>query len=166
MLKIFVSVLVALLILLAPYRALADSFLKYGIGLSRSAESSASETKMFSLGFRDQLFGGLVYQYEGGMWIDSASKGRMSSAFFDAGIGLEVRSGDLVLRSIHGVAFISTPDSYLGGYFPNFNHDIYVGIKDSNENSIGISYKHISNAGLMPPNVGRNFVSIDLGIPW
>ena len=157
---------VFLFTLLFPYRALAESFAKYGIGVYKSAELTAAETKIFSLGFRDDLLGPFVYQYEGGIWFDSAGSGRKTSAFFDAGLGIEVRSGDLVLRSTHGLAFISTPDSYLGGYFPNFNHDLYVGIRDKTGNAIGLSYKHISNAGLMPPNVGRDFITVDLGIPW
>lgn len=159
--------LVALLIsILIPHRALAESFYKYGVGVFKSAEVRPSEAKVISLGFRDDLFGPFVYHYEAGLWIDSAGKGRSSSAFFDAEMGVEAVSGDLVLRSTHGLAFISTPDAYIGGYFPNFVHDIYVGIRGKSGNAIGLNYKHLSNAGLMPPNIGRDFISIDVGIPW
>lgn len=153
--------LISFIVIMLPCRSLADSFLKYGTGVINSKES-----KMISTGFRNNLFDSLVYQYEGGIWLDYAEKGRKSSFFFDASAGIEATAGELVLRSTHGIAFISTPDVNIGGYLPNFNHDLYIGIRGKNGNSIGLNYKHISNLGLMPPNIGRDFVSIDLGVPW
>lgn len=141
--------------------ALAESFVKFGKGVSNSSHSD-----LISIGFRDKLFDVFVYQYEGGIWLDPSGGGRKTSAILGASLGIEVKSGDLVFRSVHGPSFISTPDAYIGGYFPNFNHDVYLGLRDKNDYSVGVSYKHVSNAGLMPPNLGRDFVSVDIGIPW
>ena len=145
---------------------LSESFIKIGSGVTSPAGAGAVDVSMTSFGFRDQILGALVYQYEAGLWLDSAGNGRKSSALFNICIGLEVVSGPVVARSVHGPAFISTPDSRLGGYFPNFNHDIYLGLRDRRGNAVGLTYKHVSNAGLMPPNVGRDFLSVDIGIPW
>lgn len=57
---------------------------------------------------------------------------------------------------MNGIGFISDTDVYLGGHL-EFNHNLYIGIKDKHDKSIGLSYRHISNAGLFMPNVGRDF---------
>lgn len=164
--KVFLFILLTFFVTIFPKEGLAESYLKYGVGVFNSASNKFSETKAISLGYRDRLLGPFVYQYGGGIWIDSAGNGRKGSGVFDISIGIEAVSKDLVLRSAHGIATISTPDAYLGGYFPNFVHDLYVGMRDQRGVAIGLSYRHISNAGLMSPNMGRDFLFVDLGIPW
>lgn len=157
--------IVLMFLVVAIQNAKAESYLGYGLGIASSAKDSVAECKFFNLGYREDLILGFSHQYELGFFTDSVGNGRVGSAIGAYMIGIEVNPLPIVLRSMSGVGFISEPDIYLGGHF-QFHHDLYVGMKDSFGKSLGINYRHISSAGLYQPNLGRDFVSIQLGIPW
>lgn len=158
--------LLALWALMYSTIAQAESFLGYGLGIFGSAQYTPAETKVLTLGYRDDFVFGLKKQWEIGAWFDSAGHGRSGSGIFSYQIGLEVTPGVFVLRSMHGLAYITNPDAYLGGSFPQFNHDIYLGVRDDRDRAIGLKYKHISSAGIFSPNMGRDFMMVELGVPW
>ena len=143
----------------------AGTYIGYGLGIGHSAANGATETKVLNLGYRDDLFLGLSYQLETGYWNDIAGNGRKSAAWVGPSIGVEVNAYPLTLRQMIGPAFITATDSYLGGHF-QFNNEIYDGLKDKQERSIGAAYKHFSSAGIYQPNVGRDMILIQVGIPW
>jgi hypothetical protein len=159
------SLLIILLASLCSSDAKAGSFWRYGLGVGNSAEKSVAETKLLSFGYEEDWFGPFIKQYEVGAYFDTAGGGRTSSGFGNISMGIEVNPGYLVLRSVHGVGAITTPDSVLGGWF-QFNNDITLGIKDNHHNMIGLTYKHISSAGIYKPNRGRDFVVLQAEIPW
>lgn len=134
------------------------------VGVFNSGKQSTAESKYLGLGYRDALGYGLTYQYEVGGWTDIAKHGRKGSAYGTAQIGVEADAG-ITIRAMVGPALISTPDAYLGGTF-QFNEDFYAGIRGANGNTAGFKYKHISNAGIMQPNVGRDFAGLEVGIPF
>jgi hypothetical protein len=107
----------------------------------------------------------LSYQLEAGYFNDIGGGGRKSSAWFGTSIGIEVNAYPLTLRQMIGPAVLTNTDVYLGGPF-QFNNDIYVGLKDKSERSIGVTYKHFSSAGIYQPNIGRDLILIQVGLPW
>ena len=153
-----------------PVRKQTESYLRYGVGLAGSAKNSAAELKFLGLGYQAsfsefQRYDFLVWQGEAGAWADNAGGGRSSSGYASFGIGLRVNAGPIVLSSVHGPGLITTPDSYLGSV-PQFFHDICAGLQDStNKASFSFCYKHISNAGIWQPNVGRDLMDVKLAIP-
>lgn len=142
-----------------------ETYIMYGVGIGHSAEYGATETKVLGMGFRDDLFLGLHYQLEAGYFNDIVGGGRKSSGWAGLSVGVQVKAYPLTLRSMVGPAYLTTIDSYLGGHY-QFNHDFFVGIHDKSGKSIGASYKHLSSAGIYQPNVGRDFVVIQVGLPW
>jgi len=159
--KLFVSILA----LIASTTANAGSFGKYGVGILSSAEYGAAATKIFSLGYEEDWFGPFIHQYELGLFADSSGHDRLSSGFGFYSVGVEVNPGYLVVRSLWGVGLITSPDSMLGGNF-QFTQDFLIGLRDNRRNMIGFVYKHISSAGLELPNKGRDFITLQVEIPW
>lgn len=156
-----------LCVLFIPWMCFAQSEfqIKYGLGISRSAEKSNAEVKLISLANKHDItsiFGGKV---EAGLWTDSAGGGRKGSWFGGYAIGVDINPSVFFAQAYIGPAVISTPDSYLGGRF-QFMHDASFGLRDDKRRSIGLCYKHISSAGIYNPNIGRDIIMIKLDIPW
>jgi hypothetical protein len=157
--------ILAFITLFASLNVNASSFSKYGIGVFNTADYGTASTKVFSLGYVGELFGPFINQVELGLFADSSGHDRKSSGFGFYSIGTEVNPGYLVIRSLWGVGMITSPDSMLGGNF-QFTQDLLIGVRDNKKNMIGLVYKHISSAGLELPNKGRDFLTIQVEIPW
>jgi hypothetical protein len=155
----------AMLAILISTNSFAGSFAKYGVGILGSADYGTVATKVFSIGYEEDWFGPLIHQYELGLFSDSSGHGRSSSGFGFYSAGIEVKPGYFLVRSLWGVGLITSPDSMLGGPF-QFTQDLMIGVRDDKKNAIGIVYKHISSAGIELPNKGRDFITIQLEIPW
>jgi hypothetical protein len=165
-------VLSSILLVHTHHAHASESYLRYGIGIAESAQLSVSEVKLLGAGYMDSLtevsqLSSLVYQLEGGFWIDTQTQtNRKSSAYGSAAIGLNIQAGPFKASSVHGPGLISTPDAYLGS-IPQFFHDLSVGLEDDKTRAgMCLSYKHISNAGLWPPNAGRDFLTFRLSLPF
>lgn len=151
-----------LMLLMSSY-AEADSLnFGYGVGVANSASSYIGEVKTITLGINREIWNGIFYQTDVGIWADSQA-GRSSSGFGNFSLGLEVNPGYFVIRSSWGLAVVTHTDFYLGGNFPNFKQDLFIGVRDHKDNTIGINYSHLSSAGIHLPNVGRDFITIQLG---
>lgn len=159
------SSLIALILAVLPNSANAGHILRYGVGAFRSADYGSSNVKLFSIGYVDEILGPIVYQYEGGYFGDSSGHGRDGGGFGNVGLGIQANPGYMVFRSMWGVGGITKPDAMLGGRF-QFNHDMLIGVRGSNEAIFGINLKHISSAGLERPNIGRDFLLIHLELPF
>ncbi len=144
--------------------AKADTVFKYGLGVFASAERSPTEVKYLSLGEQHPWFGPFITQYEGGIWTDTAGNGRKGAGLFSMSTGIKVHN-PIYVQWLIGLALISRRDVYLGGNL-QVNNELSAGVEDSDRNSIGISYKHLSSAGLFRPNVGRDFLLLRVSIPW
>jgi len=153
------------LALMAATSVRADVGIRYGLGVLNSAKSSPTEVKIIGLNYTEKLGKSFFVKTEVGYFIDSSgSSSRKSSAYGNTSLGIEVSPSFLLLRGSHGLAVISTPDSYLGRRFPQFSTDLFFGLKDNTGSAIGISYKHISSAGLVMPNQGRDFITLEYSI--
>jgi hypothetical protein len=159
------KLLLPLLALFMSVSANAGSFGKYGLGIANTAEYGSGTVKNFSLGYNEPWYGPFIQQYEVGLFADNAGHDRRSSGYAFYSLGVEVDLQPLVLRSLWGLGGITSPDSMLGGWF-QFTQDLLVGLRDRRGNMIGLVYKHISSAGIYSPNRGRDFLTIQVEIPW
>lgn len=156
-----------LFLLFSTYASADEVFVNYGIGLGESAVNSMVETKMIDFGYRDFLYNGFYWQNTLGYYGDGSGNPQRKSSFYGStGFGLEVDIHPVELHSGWALAAISTPDIYLGGNLPMFNGNLGVNIRDKHQNGIGLTYSHISSAGLVQPNQGRDFLTLELSFKW
>jgi hypothetical protein len=129
-----------------------------------NANGNAHETKGLSLAYQSE-FMFFRTKLDGGMWWDSREGGK-PSAFGFAGLGVEPQYGPIYVNFFQSVGLISHTDQYLGGHF-QFMEEIGLGFRDLKEGtSVGLFYRHISNAGLTQINKGRDYIGIQVMIPW
>lgn len=156
----------ALLLLSTPSFA-DEAFFSFGVGTANSAKSGHGEVKVGNLGIREELYQGVYLQYKAGFYGDgSGDPTRHNSAYASFGPGMLIDLRPIEMRAGYGIAAISNPDSYLGGRFPQFQGEGYVGVRDRRGNGIGLQYEHISSAGLCVPNQGRDFLLLQLSQQW
>lgn len=162
--KNLIKLALVITIIVFPYKVLGDEiYLGYGLGIGESAVHSFPETKVLDVGYRQQIISTFYWNYEAGGWIDSSGDPTRSSSFFvSTGPGLELWLKPFEIRNSWGIAIISNPDSYLGAAFPQFHGELYLGVRDSSGSGIGIKYNHFSSAGVSNPNIGRDFMLLEL----
>lgn len=159
--------LVLFLLLMSSVCFADESSLGFGIGAFGDAKQSMGQVKVGEYSYRSFLIDGIYWQNKVGYWGEGSSDPTRKSSFFGStGIGMEVDLQPLELRAGYGLAAITNPDSQLGGSFPQFNGDIYIGLRDKKGDGIGIDYMHISSAGLVTPNQGRDFFVLQVSQKW
>lgn len=89
--------------------------------------------------------------------LKGASNRARSSPFVEMLFGVEPKSKHLYMSYKLGPAIIMYPDALLGSHI-QISHELGVGMRDDRDVRVGIVLKHFSNAGLVKPNVGRDFV--------
>jgi hypothetical protein len=141
------------------------TFIKYGVGKTTYEQASVGEVKMFSVGHQSPLLLLLEQKWEVGFWSDAVGKGRKSSGFGGWSLGLEPKLGYLYAHSFWGVIGITNTDTMLSTNY-QFMQDLGIGFRDERGISLGVGYKHISNAGIKQPNRGRDFFFVQLQIPF
>lgn len=155
--------LLALLIGSNSYAGTSPYF-KYGLGVFHSAEPRFTTVKTLALGVQFPLGPHLVQQIEAGAWTDTSGvDGRRGTLYGGWSAGIDVNAGYLNLQSLWGVAGITHTDSMLGGHF-QFHQDLFLGLKDKQGRYIGANYSHFSSAGLSSPNLGRDLLSLKIGV--
>lgn len=158
-------VILPLLLLIGP--AFADQAgIRYGLGVGVKEANSVADIKAFSAFYSTPVFSLFSQKFEGGLWVDPhGGTERSSSAFGSYSLGVRVDNPSFYAAIYWGAGLITHRDSRLGSNNQFFN-DAVIGFKDSAERHIGLSYKHISNAGLSSPNKGRDFIMLETSIPW
>ncbi len=155
--------IVILLILTTNICKADEAFMSYGLGVFKSAEERVAETKVATIGYRKNIFSSLDWQLQVGYYSDASSNVmRNSSLFGTTGPQFSVQLSAIVVRSGLGVVYINSPDSYLGGRFPQFTENLYLGLRDVLNASIGLNYSHVSSAGIFSKNIGRDFITLEL----
>lgn len=158
--------LLLILSFLITCSAFADTVVKYGSNVCNENEKLGS-TKTIFIADQTMIFGPFVRQYELGGWVDNSGiEGRRSSLLGGASLGVNVNAEIFFAQALVGPSLISHTDSNLGGHF-QFNNDIALGFRDPDTKAtVGLSYKHVSSAGLASPNKGRDFIMFRVSIPW
>jgi hypothetical protein len=136
-----------------------------GLGSFGTEGSSLSQVKFLKVGIQEDLWEGLKQRFNGGAWLDSRGDGRTNSLFTSYQLGFEVSNNIFQASVFSGPALISSPDSDLGGIF-QFNETIFLGIVDKDYDSIGVSWNHLSSAGLEQPNQGKDFLCLEIKFPF
>lgn len=132
--------------------------LKYGVGLNGG---SLPSVKYATISRQGNLISIFSYQLEGGVFTDINDQSKNTAAFGNAALGFTIEQPYSYAKLFFGPAVISSTDTRLSSYY-QFNHDIELGVKNKNGLGIGLDYKHISNAGLKEPNLGRDLVGLKL----
>ena len=144
-----------------------EAFIGYGVGIFNDSNYFLGQNKYIDVGYRSFMWDGFYWSFKGGYEGEgSPDIGRKSGFFASSGPGLEIDLQPLELRSGWGLAMISTPDSQLGGYFPQFNGTASIGLRDKHGDGIALEYNHISSAGFVNPNIGRDFMILELSQKW
>lgn len=158
--------IISILILVFSTNILADEyFLSYGLGVINSADYYPAQTKVANIGYRSYFLPGFYWNYKAGFWVDNSPvSNRSGSIYGSVGLGMKVQIEYVEARAGWGLAAISSPDSYLGGRFPQFNGEVYLGLRDVVGHGIGIQYEHISSSGIVMPNNGRDFLLLQLSM--
>lgn len=128
---------------------------------SLNTESIATN-KLISVGYQHPLTHLFDYQLEGGYFVDN--KANTKTAFFGPSIGITAENANIYTKAFVGPAYVSHTDDHLSTPY-EFNTDFEVGVKDKRGTSIGIGYKHMSNAQICDgcSNLGRDFLFVRVG---
>ena len=173
--KLFKSLLLASAILLTSLilahcflvsysRADEQFFVDGGLGIFNTAGDTLPQVKFMKMGMQEDLWGPLKQRFVGGAWADSSGGGRMSGGFTGYQFAFEVTNSVLQASIASGPVLISTPDTSLGGVF-QLNESIFLGVADKSHDSIGIVYNHFSSAGIEMPNLGKDYLGLEVKFP-
>ena len=159
---------VGLLLLFTASRSHAQEvFLDYGLGVFGSAKESPAEIKTIGLGYRGEFYNGFYWQLKTEYWVGGPSDlGRNGGFYIATGPTVLVDLKPVEVRLGAGFGAISNPDDYLGGSFPQFNEELYFGVRDKYGKGVGLRLEHVSSAGIYQPNRGREFVTLEISTKW
>jgi hypothetical protein len=139
----------------------ANEYIKYGVGLN----GVPGATKSLFVGYQADITQVFMYQLEMGGYRDT-NQVQGAVGLVSASIGVNtISTSGVYMKVFFGPCFNTQGDSRISGNF-QFNNDIELGIKGINSFSIGLDFKHISNAGLLSPNQGRDFLMLKLQLAY
>jgi len=136
-----------------------------GLGIFNTQGDTLSDVKFVKIGLQRDLWYAFKQRFNGGLWLDSRGKDYNNSAFVGYQLGFEVKNDVLIASIFVGPSLISSPDADLGGPL-QFNDSLFLGIVDKFGDSIGVVLNHFSSAGLEMPNVGKNFLCLEIKFPF
>jgi hypothetical protein len=107
--------------------------------------------------------GFLQYKLEGGFTNDR----RVSNltGFGLASVGIVPTAGNFFMSFHQGFALLTNPDGHYNSGVFQFAEDLGVGFRGTNNTAIVLGLRHLSNAGLMSENYGRDTLYIEVRIP-
>ncbi len=136
-----------------------------GLGIVGTKGSTLSQDKFARVGLQEDVWYDLKQRFNVGGWDDTRGGNYSSAAFAGYQLGFEV-TNDVLQGSIwSGPSVISATDAMLGGPM-QFNETLFFGIVDKQQSSIGVAYNHFSSAGIYTPNLGRDYLGLQLKFPW
>lgn len=160
------AIVVCTVLLVLTDESQAEGYAEAAIGVFNSAKHSPIETKFGQMGYRAySQWGGFIEGEFGGWAHQAGTTGQRSSGYLATLVGVEAEHG-VDLRLAVGPAIVTNPDIYLGGNFPQFTEDFFVGVRGRTGTSLGAKYKHFSSAGLVMPNIGRDFLGVEVSLPF
>jgi hypothetical protein len=135
-----------------------------GLGAFSTEGKSLSQVKFAKLGIQEDLWYAVKQRVNFGGWIDDRKGPFANSAFTSYQVGFDVKNALFEMSVFSGPGLISATDSSLGGHF-QFNETVFIGIKDTMDESVGMAYNHFSSAGLEMPNQGKDFMCLEIKFP-
>lgn len=172
-----------MLFLSVASQATMNKFAQWGIASAHPSEKSKSLVKFAEFGVTGEE-GKLAYTVGIGGWVDRTGykggsgisipannsptfhmKGgelqaeASDSYFMEMLFGVDPQCGPLYLTYKIGPSIISNTDALLGSNI-QIAHEFGIGLRDIRGVRTGIVFKHFSNAGLVKPNLGRDFAGL------
>lgn len=141
-----------------------EILLDAGLGAFSTEGYSLSQVKFAKIGLQEDLWYSLKQRFNVGGWLDNRGQGRTSSAFGGYQIGFDVENDVFEASVFTGPSLISSTDVALGGIL-QFNETVFLGIRDKSGDTIGMAYNHFSSAGLESPNLGKDFMCLEVKFP-
>jgi len=155
--KFFITtLLLATAFVLFPFKSVADSNLALRMG---SGIANTEKSAIYSIGYEETFVDHFLYKIDAGAWTDNQPE-RNGAPYGSVGLG--PRLGSLKgfnLQIVGSVAIAGYTDSLLGSNF-QFTEELTLGY-----GPVGFGYKHFSNAGIIRPNIGRDYVYLNLALP-
>jgi hypothetical protein len=137
---------------------------KYGLGFGVPQQVDVSEVKYISLGHSYSLNNTFRLKGDLGAWFDGSNNpSSHGSGFGSLSLGIRVTPGYFYVDNYFGIAYLTNTDLILGIPF-EFTEELGIGVKDNEGRSVGVEYRHFSNAGISSINHGRDFFLINIGI--
>lgn len=159
-----IAVITALILIFCLPSHAGELQFRYGLGIEIPEPTYKGEVKHFSLAYQNELPPIFIEKTEIGMWADDNGN-RQSSGYIAHSFGVRVKAQYIYAEALWGLSLISHPDNvFLSGHM-QFMQDLGIGLIDELGRSIGVCYKHLSNAGIQLPNKGRDAIQIQVGIP-
>ncbi|CAM6003922.1 unnamed protein product [Sphagnum balticum] len=157
------ALLVALLVA-TPVFAQDEFLIDAGLGAFSTIGDTLAQVKFGKIGLQEDLWYALKQRFNVGGWLD-ARDGMANSGFAGYQLGFVVQNDIYEMSIFSGPSVITSPDTSLGGRF-QFNETVFFGIKDKLGNSIGAAYNHFSSAGIEMPNLGKDFLCLEIKFPF
>ena len=134
---------------------------QYGIGIEHGGFTS--QVKSISLSTYNPLFAGLSYGSQVGFLSDARDD--LSSVYLFALVGTTLYpTQSFYVENYFGPGVITSTGKKLSGAI-QFSTHLGLGFRDKRTgNEIGVLWKHISNAGMNKPNLGRDLLMLSVGI--
>jgi hypothetical protein len=136
-----------------------------GLGALGTKGDSLPQVKFAKVGVEEDLWYSLKQRFNVGEWLDSRGSDYSNSSFAGYQLGFEVKNDVLECSLFSGPSLITSPDNALGGIL-QFNETLFLGVVDKNDETIGVAYNHFSSAGLYTPNLGRDFLGLEIKFPF
>lgn len=154
--------LITILLFLTSHVYAGQYYGSYGVGVFQKESKSFADVKLFNIGTQWDLYKLFKQKFEAGVWTDVKFENRRSSGYAAYSVGIRVEPQFLYVESYWGAGLITHTDGMLSTNI-QFMNDTGIGVQDNAGRFIGINYKHISNAGISYPNLGRDFLTIKVG---
>lgn len=126
----------------------------YYVGCGRFDSSSERKIQAYEVGTRTNPVGWLLTEHLIGTYFEVDGNVTTAITFHSVGIHKDFKK-HFWIEGFTGFGALSKPDDRLGGHF-QFSEIGTVGYKQ-----IGISYQHISSAGIYKVNTGRGFFLVN-----
>ena len=136
---------------------------KWGFEKNVIAQGAGGGERMYGIEYIHPIKDSMFLKGDTGGWISRQDDRRSSPyASFQWGYRVQMTWG-LFFEAAVGPGYVHALDARSSSHV-NIFHDLGVGWLQ-NGYGLGLGFKHISNAGIVPPNLGRDFLGVRFLIP-
>lgn len=154
--------LIVLSILFLSLPLQGATYINWGIAQDYPGGGSYSDVQTYSMGIRKPLLSKFDGFIELGGWKDPGHyTGAKPGEFVAGGLILDLKLTEKYVSYSLGPCLITPTDTLLGGNFQIY-HKFAIGYRDTQDKRIGLFLKHFSDAGMVKPNYGRNFLGLEI----
>ena len=135
---------------------------RFGVGLGSGMHFGS--VKYLEAGVSGSVIGPWVYTLAVGGIFDPRP-GYASTPLLAGTTGVRASYGPLMASTEWGLAAIGKTDLALSTYY-QFTNLSQIAITDQNGHFVGAFYRHLSNAGIKQPNLGRDMLGAVIGVSF